>query len=222
MDFWLFEKQPISVKIYAGPFRGATMMLIPAHSKRKIFGIYEWVNNSWINKAIKQVTTVIDVGANDGYFTYGCAHVIRKHRGICNVFAIEPELAGLPQLTIPSSWPEYSNIKFTFISKYAGTSCDERYITVAQLRHNKLSDKENALIKVDVEGAEVDVLNGAGMMLRKPNHWLVEVHGEHLIQPVLDLFKSASRQVFVSENKPHWLFGPEKRSINTYWVKTAI
>ena len=77
-----------------------------------------------------------------------------------------------------------------------------------------------SLIKVDVEGAELDVLQEASLLLEKPHHWVVEVHGDHLLQPVLDIFAEAKREVTVHSLKPHWLLGEEQRIIKTSWVTT--
>ncbi|MDJ0674829.1 MAG: FkbM family methyltransferase [Calothrix sp. MO_167.B42] len=79
---------------------------------------------------------------------------------------------------------------------------------------------DRALIKIDVEGAEIEVLQGATSLLKKPHHWVVEVHGDHLLEPVLDFFAKAKRSVDVHPPKPHWLLGSESRTIKTSWVTT--
>jgi hypothetical protein len=71
-----------------------------------------------------------------------------------------------------------------------------------------------------VEGAEVEVLKGATSLLEEPHHWVVEVHGDHLLDPVLDCFAKAKRPVDVRPPQPHWLLGPESRTIKTSWVTT--
>jgi hypothetical protein len=83
--------------------------------------------------------------------------------------------------------------------------------------HGKLS-----LIKVDVEGGEIEVLKGATSLLQEPHHWVVEVHGDHLLEPVLDFFAKAKRVVDVRPLQPHWLLGPESRTIKTSWVTTRL
>jgi hypothetical protein len=67
-----FQKQPVSVLIYFGEFRGTTLILNPAHSKRKILGVYEHILNPWLKRILPTVEVLWDVGANDGYFTYVC------------------------------------------------------------------------------------------------------------------------------------------------------
>ena len=78
-----------------------------------------------------------------------------------------------------------------------------------------------SLIKVDVEGSEIQVLQKATFWLPAPHHWVVEVHGNHLLQPVLDIFAAAKRLVNILLSQPHWLLGSERRIIPTSWVTTC-
>jgi hypothetical protein len=94
------------------------------------------------------------------------------------------------------------------------TSLNQVYLERSQLHH------QNALIKVDVEGAELEVLEGASSLLEFPNHWVVEVHGNHLLKPVLSYFDEFNRNTEILYQKSHWLLGKEKRTIETSWVVT--
>lgn len=76
--FAYLRKEAIPVTIIGGPFRGARMMLKLACSKRKILGVYEHMLNPWLRRVLPSVQVVWDIGANDGYFTYGCAHMSCK------------------------------------------------------------------------------------------------------------------------------------------------
>ncbi len=78
------------------------------------------------------------------------------------------------------------------------------------------------MVKVDVEGSEAEVLRGAISLLREPHQWVVEVHGDHLIGEVVDLFEANGREVDVVDPRPHWLLGAECRPIKTSWVTTRI
>src|SRR2546422_1910601 len=65
--------EPRLVRVWFGPFRGARVVMNPRNSIRKIFGIYEHELNGWLETTLLHVNRVVDVGANDGYFTFGCA-----------------------------------------------------------------------------------------------------------------------------------------------------
>ena len=60
-------------------------------SMRKILGLYEHELNGWLNEALKRVTRVLDVGANDGYFCFGCAAAFRRLGTNGSVVAFEPQ-----------------------------------------------------------------------------------------------------------------------------------
>src|SRR3979411_557142 len=80
-----------STRILCGPFRGAVIVLNPRNSLRKIFGLYEHELNPWLKKVLPRVTRVLDVGANDGYFTFGCAAAFRRLGKTGEIIAFEPQ-----------------------------------------------------------------------------------------------------------------------------------
>jgi len=80
----------LPLPILSGPFRGATIHFSPRSSLRKVFGIYEHELNAWLERVIPRVDTVIDVGANDGYFTFGCAAAFRRLNQSGEITACKP------------------------------------------------------------------------------------------------------------------------------------
>lgn len=213
--------EPVPVRIVGGPFRGARLILNPAHSKRKIVGAYEHVLNPWLTGVVPRVQVVWDVGAHDGYFTYGCAHVMGRHGQHGHVIALEPDRAHASQLEGPSAWPMYAHVSFEFIAERAGRVCGQSATTLRAL-YDQRSDLQalGHLFKVDVEGDEINVLTGAESLLERPNHWLVEIHGDHLLGPAIQCFEQANRRTETIRAKPHWLLGPEARTIDTCWLTT--
>ena len=222
--FPYFSNQTVPLKILGGPFRGSRVFLNPRHGKRHILGLYEQVLNPWLEQVLSEVEVVYDVGASNGYFTYGCATAIKRHGKMATILAFEPGLlGGLHHLTSPAGWPQYAQVNFEFIPYLVGNHSDQTMTTLDQTLSDRphLKDRKS-LIKVDVEGAEIEVLEGASSLLSTPNHWVVEVHGDHLLKPVLSFFEDAQQKVEVLELKPHWLLGSEKRTIKTSWVVTSI
>lgn len=220
---YYFNKKPVPLNILTGPFRGARIILNPACSKRKILGIYEHILNPWLHQILPHVEVVWDVGANDSYSTYGCAQAIKRHHWQGTIIAFEPGLAAQPALSTPATWPQYAGIEFEFIPLFVGDISNQSTTTLDQTyQEHPALDHKPSLIKVDVEGGEVEVLKGGTTLLKKPHHWVVEVHGDHLLEPVLDFFAKANRPVDVHPPQPHWLLGPECRTIKTSWVTTRL
>ena len=222
MLFSVFSNAPKQVRVIAGPFAGAKLYLCPRSSKRKIFGVYEHVLNSWLDKVLPEIEVVWDVGANDGYFTYGAAHRILKHKSTATIVAFEPGLhAADSVLRRAAAFPGYSQARFDFVPKLVSHSSTDTTVTLSQAVGER-PDLRNgpSLVKVDVEGAELEVLAGAGCLIEEPTQWVVEVHGKNLLQPVLDVFSTAGRKTKVIQPQAHWLLGPEQRTLHTCRVVT--
>ena len=223
--FNYLKNETVLLQILAGPFKGASVYLNPRHSKRHILGLYEDVLNPWIESVLAKVNVVYDIGANNGYFTYGCAQAIKTKNKTATIVAFEPGLLhGLSHLTTPANLPQYSGIEFEFVPLLVGVHSNDKMTSLNQfyLKSSLQLQKSISLVKVDVEGAELEVLEGGDLLLQGSNHWVVEVHGDHLLEPVLAYFRQAKREVEVLYLKPHWLLGKEKRNINTSWVVTKI
>ena len=207
----------------AGPFAGAMLLLRPRSSKRKIFGLYENVLNEWISERMKGKSWVLDIGANDGYDTYGFAHVM-KRAGVPEprVIAYEPQLDTLPELRSPSEWDSYSGCDFVFEDKFISAHIDDQHTTLDQVAKdygNKLQG--NGLVKIDIEGAECDALSGASSLLKDDNvDWLIEIHGRERIPTVASYFSARDRPFVIKELKPLPFLGKEQRTIETFWLVT--
>ena len=79
------------MRIWRGPFRGARIVMNPRHSLRKMLVLYEHELNAWLELKLGRVDRVVDVGANDGYFTFGCIAALRRHGRRARIVAFEPE-----------------------------------------------------------------------------------------------------------------------------------
>ncbi|NJK33793.1 MAG: FkbM family methyltransferase [Oscillatoriales cyanobacterium SM2_2_1] len=182
--------------------------------------------NVWLTQVLPHTDVVWDVGANDGYFAYGAAQAMHAAGKKGMVIAFEPGLDNpefASTLVTPSQWPQYQDSQFTFVPQLVGATCTETTTTLdaAYARYPE-THSGRSLVKVDVEGAELEVLAGAQQLLAAPHHWVVEVHGKHLLDPVLNFFRDAHRPVTVRELTPHWLLGREQRTIPTVWVTTEV
>ncbi len=199
------------------------MFLNPTNSKRKIFGLYEYCLNSWLAEVSPKKDFLFDVGSNTGYDLYGLAHLLSNaNQKVCSVIGFEPDAADFPELTTPLKWPDYSMSNIEILEKFVGAENTSSSITLDRAYSERafLSGK-SGLIKIDVEGAEIEVLRGAQNLLNDTKHdWLIEIHGSHLISRICEFFVERSRPFLVKDLAPLPIIGKEKRSIDTYWLLT--
>src|SRR5436309_1401204 len=87
----IFPDQARPTRILSGPFRGAVIVMNPRYSLRKLVGLYEYELNRWLKTVLPRVKRVLDVGANDGYFTFGCAAAFRRLGKTGEILAFEPQ-----------------------------------------------------------------------------------------------------------------------------------
>ena len=221
MLYKILAKSPQSINILGGPFRGAKVYLNPANSKRKIFGLYEYVLNEWITKTIENKEFALDVGANTGYHTYGFACLLQKNNSQNpTVIAFEPET--YPELDTPKGWDMYSECRIEILKKYVGKNTNDNTITLDDAYSKYLTDSSGSgLIKIDIEGAETEALKGAIGLLQDPRHdWLIEIHGDELIPEVASHFVKHDRPFVIKELSPLPIIGAEKRTLHTTWLVT--
>lgn len=219
----LFSRKPVLIKIQAGPFKGAKVYLNPADSKRKIFGLYENVLNPWLKAVVPGKDFAFDVGANDGYDTYGIAHLMsRANTRRVRVFAFEPGAQRFPGLLEPKDWDCYRSAQVEIIPRFVGEQDTDSCVRLDTFFDGQPElTGAPGLVKIDVEGHEIDVLRGARSILKLKNiDWLIEIHGRERIAPVAAVFAEIGRPFLIQELKPLPFIGKEKRSLDTVWLTT--
>jgi len=88
---FVLPNRPILTRVLRGPFRGARIVMNPRRSFRKMFGLFEHELNEWYAQALLRVTRMLDVGANDGYFTFGCCAAFRRLGTAREIIAFESQ-----------------------------------------------------------------------------------------------------------------------------------
>ncbi len=209
--------------ILLGPFRGARIWLNPQDNLRKIFGFYEHELNGWLERVLPQVDTVLDVGANDGYFTFGCAAAFQRLHQPADILSFEPQAQHIEQLQASLEFHASAEIRITIEQTLVGQS-DEPGVTTLDAVGLRLLDCRGAevprcaLVKIDVEGAELDVIAGASTWLRPENFFLIEVHDESYLKTLRERFAAAGLTLQQREQKPLPLLGREHRVATNWWL----
>lgn len=205
--------------ILRGPFRGARIVMNPRESLRKMFGLYEHELNRWLERALQRVTRVIDVGANDGYFTFGCGAAFKRLGKNGEIIGFEPQMRNIEKLRASIVAFGATSTHFEIIHAFVGSEVSGETTSLDAL---PVKDRHNTLIKIDVEGAEMDVIAGAKAWLDPSNLFLIEVHQERFLDQLRLIFAQGSHKLVQMHHQGLPLFGREMRDEKNWWLVSEL
>jgi Methyltransferase FkbM domain len=191
----------------------------PRDSLRKILGLYEHELNPWLEQALCRVTRVLDVGANDGYFTFGSAAAFLRLAKTGEIFGFEPEARHVQKLRDSIAAQADADIRFQIIHALVGREVREGITTLDALHTN---DRRNTLVKIDVEGAELDVIAGARSWLEASNLFVIEVHEESFLAQLTQTFAERRHKLVQVNQRSLPVIGREMRDKNNWWLVSDL
>jgi hypothetical protein len=218
--------QTLATRILRGCFRGARVMINPRYSLRKIFGLYKHELNACLETALWRVNCVLDVAANDGYFTFGCAAAFRRLGKPGEIFAFEPQARRVATLreSVAAQPPAVTPIRFEVVQALVGkelkpgmTTLDAVHWTV-----DNRTDRTNTLIKIDVEGAEMEVIGSGHSWLRPSNLFLIEAHYSRFLDPMRAIFAEHGLRLVQVNQRPLPVLSRERRQETNCWLVSDI
>jgi FkbM family methyltransferase len=224
---FLLPDRPVLNRVWRGPFRGARIVMNPRNSLRKILGLYEHELNNWLEQALRRVTRVLDVGANDGYFTFGCAAAFRRLSQVGEIMAFEPDercVALLRESLAAEAAGQAADtgraVRIEIIRTSVGSELKPGTITLDSLVVPR--DKTNTLVKIDVDGPEVDVIQGSRSWLVSSNLFVIEVHEQEFIAQLRSLFAERNLRLVLLNQRPLPVLGRERRPKNNCWLVSEL
>jgi hypothetical protein len=138
---------------------------------QRFLGLDERELAPFVNEFVQKSSTLVDVGANDGLYT---VHFLASTA--IEVIACEPGPVKERLLANTAANGHKLSSRFRFEGRLVGT--DKEGITLAELLR---SSPRPIFIKLDVDGAEVDVLRSCESMRDwEQVVWLTEVHSMDL------------------------------------------
>ncbi len=215
----VLPNRPVSTPVLRGPFRGARIVMNPSDSLRKVFGVYEHELNPWLEAALARTTRVLDVGANDGYFTFGCAAAFRRLRKEGSIIGFECQDQHVRKLRESVAELRPAGIKIDIVQALVGQEVSEGTTTLDAL---DTPDRNNTLVKIDVEGAEMEVVAGAQTWFDPSNLFVIEVHEERFLAELIRNFASHQHQLRQVDQRPLPLLGREARDLNNWWLVSEL
>ena len=78
------------------------------------------------------------------------------------------------------------------------------------------------MVKIDVEGAEVDVIEGAAEWLRPKHYFLIEVHAESYLEDLKQRFAHAGIILEQRNQQPLPFLGRERRVEANWWLVSQL
>jgi hypothetical protein len=228
MSFAAFKQRlpnkPVRLRVLRGPFRGARVLMDPRHSLRKLVGVYEHELNEWLEQALCRVTRIIDVGANDGYFTFGCAAAFRRLGKAGEIIAFEPQARHAAILRESVAVQIGTLVRFEIVQAAVGKELKPGMTTLDAVLWTigSPADQANTLVKIDVEGAEMDVIEGARSWLQASNLFVIEVHEERFLDPLRAVFAEQGLRLQQISQRPLPLLGRDVRGENNWWLVSDL
>ena len=213
LKYIVFGKERKPRTIWFGPGRGLKLLTDPQHNVQLILGLAEAELTKYFREFGVGCMSFCDVGASNGQYSL----VVRKLNPQATIFACESEPARADEFAENARLNGFEiNRQLQWIPKFIG------------VHHTRLDDllstaEEPVLIKIDVEGAELDVLNSAAQTLQqKVTQLIVETHSLDLETQCVEFLTRSGYQSRIIA-KAWWRFAiPETRPIphNRWLVAT--
>lgn len=161
--------------IRLGLLRGLRFFVDTSNKSQRLLGLDELEIKAATQLLASHAISALDIGANDGWYTTYFASL----SNIKQVIACEPELQFLRliQENIALNDARWET-KLTYTSKFIGNQDNDSWCTVDRI---VVDLPRPILLKIDIDGGEVDVLRGARELLAEGRALLViETHSLQL------------------------------------------
>lgn len=196
-------------RIRHGLLKGLIFNVDSSIMSQRILGLHEAEIAASVRRYAGQVHSAVDIGANDGFYSLYFAsrpeieHVVAAD---ANGKMFE-RLHGNFALNDPSFLKKLKYYDM-FVGAEGGNSCTTLDELVSDL-------PRPVLVKIDVDGGELDVLRGASRLIASGEaNFVVETHSKDLEIACVRLLKEQGYVVTIVRNAWYRTFVPEQRPIS--------
>jgi len=194
-------------RIPFGLFKGQRLDINFRFQSQIYFGLCERETYGVIRRASQNAEWFVDVGAGRGELCILFAALPRVHR----LVAIEPNDIEIASMLANLRHNNIGGDRVEILVKFAGTKRDVSYIELDQLDLNKSA---RGFIKIDVDGAEFDVLQSGKRLFAEGNvEVLVETHSSELEKICIEWLQAYGYSCEIIENAWWRRLIPEQRPI---------
>ena len=191
-------------RILSGVSSGMLTNYNPQDRTLHLLGLYEREIYPYLRRSIARAETLIDIGANDGY--YGLAFV--KHTGK-EVILCEPgdEKENLRKNLKLNGFVEDKD--YRLVDKFVSARTSATEISLNDLVKNR----QKIFILIDVDGGEQDIVESYTFSPVAKIDWLIETHSLELEQNVNNVLVRNGYKVKIIGQAWWRKFVPEKRPL---------
>ena len=191
-------------KILSGVSSGMLTNYNPQDRTLHLLGLYEREIYPYLKRSMARAETLVDIGANDGY--YGLAFI--KSTGK-EVILCEPgdEKENLKKNLELNGFDEGKD--YTLVDKFVSNRTSDREISLNEL----LKNRQKIFILMDVDGGEQQIIENYTFSSAVKIDWLIETHSLELEQNVSKVLVRNGYTVKIIGNAWWRKFVPEKRPL---------
>lgn len=191
-------------RIWSGVSKGMLTNYDPKNRSLHLLGLYEREIQSYVRSSIVHADVLIDIGANDGYYGLAFARYPGKEIILC-----EPEMAKLELIENMKLNGRIAGKHYRLVEEFVGRAAAPGFITLNTIAETG----KKVFVLIDVDGGELEIVEG---FVDESNHqveWLIETHSEELEIEVIRILKARGYQTIIIS--PAWwrLFIPENRPL---------
>jgi hypothetical protein len=203
---WVGPREKKVRTILSGPLGGLRMWIDVMPQAQLWVGLAERETHPWMRRLCRDINTAIDVGAAFGEQTL----YFVKRSPATKIYTFDPRPDAFDELkdNITLNGPEPGK-ELNLSTKMIGSRNNEEMCTFDSFYDEVIFP---CMIKIDIEGAEMDALNGAGRLLSAQYaRWLIEVHSMECESVCRQILARAGYQVQIIKNAWWRLLIPEGR-----------
>lgn len=201
-------------RILSGPFRGQRHVIDLDRQTQLLVGLWERETYPWLRRFVGEAVSAVDVGSGEGELV---VHLLRQSH-IHQVVAVDPAKTAATALDANLQANGLAgDARLTSHRALLGSESTQRTLTLDEVAAHL---PRPCFVKIDVDGPEVAILEGAAELLADPQvSWLIEVHGRDLERRCCEILTGAGLQTEVIDNARWRLLIPEERPVaHNRWV----
>jgi hypothetical protein len=212
----LFSSATVARTVRFGPAKGVSLYLCRLDGLQLEFGLYETELHPIFSRTAADAGVIFDVGASAGYTTLLLGNVSAN----AQILSFEPDVSALALMerNLKLNPSIFARVRVVPLAVGRGTPAAGD----APKGQAGLDDLVGGgeipapdLIKVDVDGGELEVLSGAAQTLQAYRPWVVlETHSRELEDACVAFLELSHYSVRIVKNARWRLFWPEQRPID--------